>query len=70
MSNSVTKLPTHGVFITNPGNDNKSFWQRIGGAWEHKDGNGLFIKLDTLPVDGEIVIRRAKAQTERKAGAA
>lgn len=70
MTDIQTKLPTHGVFITKPGNDNKTFWSRIGGAWEHKDGNGLFIKLDTLPVNGEVVIRRAKAQTERNTGAA
>ncbi len=60
MSNDKIKKPTHNVYVTKAGADDKTFWSRIGGAWEHKDGNGLFIRLDTLPIDGQIVIRKAK----------
>ena len=38
--------------------DEKSYWTRIGAAWDHKDGNGTTLQLDALPVDGRIVLRR------------
>ncbi len=39
----------------------KSFWTRIGAAWEHKDGEGLTVDLDLIPVDGgRIVLRPLK----------
>lgn len=59
MSNTQPKKPTHNVYVTKAGADNRTFWSRIGGAWEHKDGNGLYIRLDTLPINGQIVIRKA-----------
>jgi hypothetical protein len=34
------------------------FWTRIGAAWEHKDGKGLTVQLDLVPVNaGRIVLR-------------
>jgi len=30
----------------------KSFWTRIGAAWEHDDGKGLSVRLDLVPVNG------------------
>lgn len=41
-----------------------AFWNRMGAAWQHKDGKGLSLKLDTLPVDGRIVLRRPLAAAE------
>lgn len=37
--------------------DDKGFWTRIGAAWAHKDGEGLTLQLETVPVDGRIVLR-------------
>lgn len=34
-----------------------TFWNRMGAAWRHKDGKGLSLKLETLPMDGRIVLR-------------
>jgi hypothetical protein len=39
------------------GSDKKKFWSRIGAAWSHKDGQGFNLQLDTLPIDGRIVLR-------------
>lgn len=50
----------------------KSFWTRIGAAWEHKDGEGLTVDLDLVPVDsGRIVLRPLKDEntSEDEAGA-
>ena len=38
------------------GND-KSYWTQIGAVYHHKDGKGSNIKLDTVPVNGEITLR-------------
>ena len=39
----------------------KKFWNRIGAAWEHEDGDGLTLQLDLLPVaGGRIVLRKPK----------
>ncbi|PZR93265.1 MAG: hypothetical protein DLM68_01135 [Hyphomicrobiales bacterium] len=39
----------------------KKFWNRIGAAWEHEDGDGLTLQLDLFPVaDGRIVLRKPK----------
>lgn len=36
----------------------KGFWTRIGAAWDHKDGEGLTLQLDLVPVNaGRIVLR-------------
>jgi hypothetical protein len=34
-----------------------SFWVTIGAAWKFKESDGLKIKLDALPVNGEIILR-------------
>ena len=36
----------------------RKFWTRLGGVWEHKNGEGLTIFLNVLPVDfdGRIVL--------------
>jgi len=34
-----------------------SSWTRIGVAFLHKDGKGLDVALDALPVNGRVVLR-------------
>lgn len=35
----------------------KSFWNRVGAAWAHKDDNGYTLQLETCPINGRIVLR-------------
>jgi len=35
----------------------KTFWNRVGASWFHHDGNGLSLQLETVPIDGRIVLR-------------
>jgi hypothetical protein len=39
-------------------------WLEIGAAWPNRDGEGLSLTLDALPVDGRIVLRKPKAKPE------
>lgn len=44
----------------------KSFWTRIGAAWDHEDGNGLTLQLDLLPADGGRIVLRAPSEEQEK----
>lgn len=35
----------------------KSFWNKVGAAWAHKDGKGYTLQLETCPINGRIVLR-------------
>lgn len=37
----------------------KSFWTKIGAAFDNRDGS-ISVKLDALPVNGELQIREQK----------
>jgi hypothetical protein len=40
-------------------NGEKSFWTKIGSAWVNKDAS-LTVRLNALPVNGELQIRDPK----------
>jgi hypothetical protein len=40
--------------VTNKGE--KSFWNRVGVVWAHKDGKGYTLQLETCPINGRIVL--------------
>ncbi len=53
-------MPTHTCYtVRNRGEDKKAFWVAIGSAWTNKDGS-FNLRLDALPIDGEIVVRPRK----------
>ncbi len=40
----------------------KSFWTRIGAAWDHEDAKGLTLQLELVPANGgRIVLREPNA---------
>ncbi|MFM9850237.1 MAG: hypothetical protein ACKVP3_24155 [Hyphomicrobiaceae bacterium] len=45
----------------------KSFWTRIGAAWDHKDGGGLTLQLDLVPVIAGRIVLRAPAEENAEA---
>jgi hypothetical protein len=47
-------------------NGKKTYWTRIGAAWPNKKG-GYQVKLETIPVNGELVLLPPKA-TEKTEG--
>ena len=53
-------MPTHTCYtVRNRGEDKKAYWLAIGSAWTNKDGS-FTLKLDALPINGEIVVRTRK----------
>jgi len=43
----------------------KSFWNKVGAAWSHKDGHGYTIQLETCPINGRIVLRQPLEDADR-----
>jgi hypothetical protein len=56
-----TNKPTHEVFQVMEISEGKSYWNRIGAAWLHEDGEGLNVTLNAIPLDGRIIIRTPKS---------
>jgi hypothetical protein len=54
--------PSHRVYAVTK-NGKQNFWQPIGAAWAHQDGEGFNLKLEYLSLnEAEIVIRKPKAE--------
>lgn len=67
MSNDNTtesKRPTHIAYQVREGEENKSYFNRIGAVWTHKDGEGFNIDLDSFPKDGKVVVRSVQERLQ------
>ena len=62
MTNETTKQPALIAYSVRASGE-KSFYTRIGAAWANKKG-GFGIRLDALPVNGEIVLFPPKEDTD------
>lgn len=59
-SQSVSKVPTHIAYQvreSGSGPNAKSYWNRIGSAWAHNDGQGFNLQLECVPLDGRVTLR-------------
>jgi hypothetical protein len=45
----------------------KSYWTRIGAAWDHEDAKGLTVQLDLMPMNGGRIVLREQAADEEQA---
>ena len=62
-SEKSSQKPAYIAYSVEQGKDDKSHWQRIGAAWETK-GEGLSLKLNSIPLDGKIALR-SREQLEK-----
>ena len=51
------KAPSFIAYHVRNKSDSEGFWTRIGSAWEHADGQGYNIQIETVPLDGRITLR-------------
>ncbi|WP_300379457.1 hypothetical protein [Henriciella sp.] len=61
---SDKKRPSFDAFHVKEGADDKSYFNRVGVAFAHRDGEGHTIQLDSVPVDGRIILRTPKERLE------
>lgn len=66
MSEETTpKKPSHHAFQVSDGPEDKSYFNRIGAAFEHRDKKGYNILLDAVPVDGKVTLRTPQERLEQ-----
>jgi hypothetical protein len=64
---AASNAPTLVAYQVRDGENEKSFWTRIGSAWSHKDGKGFTVQLDAIPLDGRITLRRPEEKPANQA---
>jgi hypothetical protein len=67
-STSSSKQPTHCAYQVRETPSGKSFWNRIGVAWTNRDG-GLTLQLESVPLDGRILLQLAKKEEDSETSA-
>jgi hypothetical protein len=69
MSNTNTepKRPTHNIWRVT-GDNKDARWVKVGAAWPNRDGKGLNLVFDAVPVTGRIVLRRITAKAPAQKG--
>ena len=60
----ITRRPSHIAFQVRNGEDGKSYFNRIGSAFPHKDGEGYNVLLDAFPTDGKVTLRTPQERLE------
>ena len=63
----ATQQPSYQAYTVVKREGQDDFWLNIGAAFMHQDGDGYNILLQALPINGKIVLRPPKAQTEEPA---
>jgi hypothetical protein len=64
---TTNKKPAFEAFTVREGSKGKSYFTRVGAAWPTKNGNGVTLYLDALPVDGKLILMPPKAKQEAAA---
>ena len=54
---SASKTPSHVAYHVRDTKTDDAIWTRIGSAWQHADGKGINILIETMPLDGRISLR-------------
>ena len=63
--NTYPKKPDYIAYNVQESRDGKGHWSRVGAAWQHKDGKGYEINLDSVPVDGRVTLREMRDQRQQ-----
>jgi hypothetical protein len=62
----ANQKPTYAAYTVHKREGQDDFWVAIGAAFMHQDGEGYNIVLQALPLDGKIVLRPPKAQSDEQ----
>lgn len=70
MNNTTQKTgnqPSHILYHVPQDDSDSKYWQKIGAAWEHKDGKGFSLQIDYIPVnsDGRLALRLNEPKAEQ-----
>lgn len=63
-NSKISKAPDYAAFHVRDRKGGDAIWTRVGSAWQHTDGKGFNIQIETVPLDGRISLR---SQSEKAA---
>ncbi|MGH1398389.1 MAG: hypothetical protein ACRBCT_04165 [Alphaproteobacteria bacterium] len=66
MTDTPRKPEMIAYHVKDRGEDKEAVWNRVGAAWQHRDGKGFDIQVDALPVDGRVTLREQKREEYRE----
>ncbi len=58
--NQGGKKPDYIAYNVQETKQGKPVFNRVGAAWQHKDGQGYEIQLDSMPVNGRVTLREMR----------
>lgn len=59
---SAGRKPDFIAYNVRDSQNEKGYWNKVGAAWQHHDGQGLDIQLESIPVDGRITLRELREE--------
>lgn len=60
--NAVGRKPDFIAYSVRESRDGKGHWNKVGAAWQHRDGQGMDIQLESLPLDGRLTLRELREE--------
>lgn len=63
----AAQQPTYQAYTVVKREGQDDFWLNIGAAFMHQDGDGFNVVLQALPINGKIVLRPPKTQSDAPA---
>ncbi len=66
MTDTPRKPEMIAYHVKDRGEDKDAVWNRVGAAWQRRDGKGFDIQMDTTPVDGRVTLREQKREEYRE----
>ncbi|MEQ8357852.1 MAG: hypothetical protein RH860_00085 [Cytophagales bacterium] len=58
------KKPDYYAYSVRAISEDSANWTKLGAAWNNKDGEGINIVLDGLPIDGKLTLRKPQEPSE------
>jgi hypothetical protein len=56
------RKPDYIAYNVTDGKDGKGFFNKVGAAWRHKDGQGYDLHLDSMPINGRVTLRELREE--------
>lgn len=60
-----TRKPDMIVYSVRDTDEGKSYWNRVGVSFAHRDGRGSDLILESTPIDGRVTLREYRDPTVR-----
>jgi hypothetical protein len=61
---STSKAPRHAAYHVRGTKAGNAIWTRTDSTWQHADGKGLNIQIETVTLDGRISLRIPSEKSE------